>query len=70
VVQAQRRRPLTGTAGMLGEVAVAATPLAPRGWVLVHGERWKALADAPVEPGEQVTVTAVEGLTLQVRKGA
>jgi membrane-bound ClpP family serine protease len=36
----------------------------------VHGERWKALADAPVEPGEKVTVTAVEGLTLQVRKGA
>jgi membrane-bound serine protease (ClpP class) len=70
VVQAQRRRPLTGTAGMLGEVAVAATPLAPGGWVLVHGERWKALSDAPVEPGEQVTVTAVEGLTLQVRKGA
>ena len=70
VVQAQRRRPLTGSAGMLGEVAVAATPLAPRGWVLVHGERWKALSDAPVEPGEKVTVTAVEGLTLQVRKGA
>jgi membrane-bound serine protease (ClpP class) len=70
VVQAQRRRPRTGTAGMLGKVAVAATPLVPAGWVLVHGERWKALSDAPVEPGEKVTVTAVEGLTLQVRKGA
>jgi membrane-bound serine protease (ClpP class) len=70
VVQAQRRRATTGVAGMLGEIGVAATPLSPLGWVLVHGERWKALADAPVEPGEKVTVTAVEGLTLQVRKGA
>jgi membrane-bound serine protease (ClpP class) len=69
-VQAQRRRATTGVAGMLGEIGVAATPLSPLGWVLVHGERWKALADAPVEPGEKVTVTAVEGLTLQVRKGA
>ena len=70
VVQAQRRRPATGAAGMLGKVGLAATPLEPTGWVLVHGERWKARADAPVEPGERVTVTAVEGLTLQVRKGA
>jgi membrane-bound serine protease (ClpP class) len=70
VLQAQRRRATTGAAGMLGEVAVATTALQPVGWVSVHGERWKALADAPVEPGERVTVTAVEGLTLQVRKGA
>jgi membrane-bound serine protease (ClpP class) len=70
VVQAQRRRATTGAAGMLGAVAVATTALQPRGWVLVRGERWKAMADAPVEQGERVTVTAVEGLTLQVRKGA
>jgi membrane-bound ClpP family serine protease len=34
------------------------------------GERWRALAEAPVAPGERVTVTAVDGLTLRVRKGA
>jgi membrane-bound serine protease (ClpP class) len=70
VVQAQRRRPLTGQEGMRGQAAMAVTPLAPEGWVRVHGEQWKAVADAPVEPGEIVTVTAVEGLTLRVRKGA
>jgi membrane-bound serine protease (ClpP class) len=70
VLQAQRRRPVTGDAGMLGEVGVADTPLRPAGWVLVHGELWKGLAEAPVDPGEKVTVTAVEGLTLRVRKGA
>lgn len=70
VVQAQRRRPVTGAEGMVGQAAVAVTPLSPEGWVLVHGEQWKAVADAPVEPGEKVTVTAVEGLMLRVRKGA
>jgi membrane-bound serine protease (ClpP class) len=49
---------------------VADTDLAPEGWVRVFGERWRALADAPVSSGEKVTVTAVDGLTLKVRKGA
>lgn len=70
VVQAQRRRPLTGPEGMRGELAVAVTPLVPEGWVQVQGEVWKAVADAPVAPGEKVTVNAVEGLTLRVRKGS
>jgi membrane-bound serine protease (ClpP class) len=69
VVQAQRRRPRTGAEGMAGEAAVAVTPLTPEGWVLVRGERWKAVADAPAQPGENVKVTSVEGLTLRVRKG-
>lgn len=70
VVQAQRRRPTTGAAGMLGQVGVASTALSPEGWMTVHGERWKAVADGLVPAGENVTVTAVEGLTLRVRKGA
>jgi membrane-bound serine protease (ClpP class) len=69
VVQAQRRRPLTGAEGMAGEAAVAVTALTPEGWVLMRGERWKAVADAPAQAGENVQVTAVEGLTLRVRKG-
>ena len=53
---------------MVGERGVAETPLEPRGWVLVHGERWRGLADSPVPAGQAVTVAAVEGLTLKVRK--
>jgi membrane-bound serine protease (ClpP class) len=68
VVQAQRRRPLTGASAMVGEKGVAATLLEPQGWVLIHGERWRAVAATPVTAGETVTVTAVEGLTLKVRK--
>ena len=70
VVQAQRRRPLTGTSAMVGEKGVAETPLEPEGWVRIHGERWRALADGAVAAGQKVTVAAVEGLTLKVRKEA
>jgi membrane-bound serine protease (ClpP class) len=70
VIQAQRRRPLTGDAALLGQRGVADTDLAPDGWIRVLGERWRALAEAPPVPsGEKVTVTGVDGLTLKVRKG-
>ena len=70
VVQAQRRRAVTGTAGMVGQVGVSDTSLEPAGWVRVFGERWQAVAETPVPAGETVTVTGVDGLTLRVRKGA
>jgi membrane-bound serine protease (ClpP class) len=70
VIQALRRRPLTGASAMVGERGVAETPLAPDGWVRIHGERWRGVADSPVPAGQTVTVAAVEGLTLKVRKEA
>ncbi len=69
VVQSQRRAATTGEAGMLGRTALAETDLDPAGWVLVQGERWRALADSKVAAGEEARVTRVEGLTLRVRKG-
>lgn len=69
VVQSQRRKATTGDAGMVGLVGLAETPLAPEGWVVVFGERWKATSGEPVAAGDRVTVTAVEGLKLRVRKG-
>jgi membrane-bound serine protease (ClpP class) len=70
VIRARRRRPVTGDMALMGQLGVADTDLAPEGWVRVFGERWRALADGPVSSGEKVTVTAVDGLTLKVRKGA
>ena len=69
VVQAQRRKATTGTAGMIGQRGVAETELAPEGWVSVFGEQWRSVAEGSVAPGDKVTVTGVEGLRLRVRKG-
>jgi membrane-bound serine protease (ClpP class) len=67
-IRAQRRKVTTGDKGLVGEVAVARTPLNPEGDVFIHGEIWKAEADQPVEKGEKVIVTGVEKLTLKVTK--
>jgi membrane-bound serine protease (ClpP class) len=70
VLQAQRRRASTGREGMIEQLGVAETDLAPEGWVRVSGERWKASAESRVASGEPIVVTSVDGLTLKVRKGA
>jgi membrane-bound serine protease (ClpP class) len=70
VLQAQRRLALTGPEGLIAQAGEAASDLAPEGWVLVQGERWRATAAEHVAAGERVVVVAVEGLLLRVRKGA
>jgi membrane-bound serine protease (ClpP class) len=69
VLQAQRRKPQTGEAGMIGLPGVADSDLGPGGWVRVAGERWRAVAEEPVATGGKIAVVAVDGLTLRVRKG-
>ncbi|MBN2371586.1 MAG: nodulation protein NfeD [Vicinamibacteria bacterium] len=68
VVRSQNRKATTGVSGLVDQVAEAETELSLEGWIIVQGERWRALADAPVAAGEKVVVTAVEGLTLHVRR--
>jgi membrane-bound serine protease (ClpP class) len=36
------------------------------GWASVHGERWRVRSKAPLGVGQQVRVTAIDGLTLTV----
>lgn len=68
VLQAQRRRSVTGVAGLVGARGTADTELQPEGWVLVAGERWRGVADAPIAAGQPVQVTSVDGLRVRVRK--
>lgn len=65
-VRARRNKVLTGVQALLGQIAVAVTPLAPDGQVLVHGELWRAHSSAPAQRDAQVRVVAAEGLTLTV----
>lgn len=38
------------------------------GWVIVEGERWRARADKPLNPGDKVKVVEIDGLILVVRQ--
>lgn len=78
-LQARRAKRLTGAEAMLGHPAIAMTPLAPEGQpipgyptigqVEVRGEIWQATLPPntpPIPAGTQVTVRAVNNLTLTV----
>jgi membrane-bound serine protease (ClpP class) len=67
--KAYMRKPVTGAEGLLGEVGVADTDITnDRGMVLLHGERWTAYADELIPKGEKITVEAVSGLKIKVKK--
>jgi membrane-bound serine protease (ClpP class) len=70
VLKARANKVVTGDAGMIGEVGVARTALAPRGTIFVHGELWDAVSSITLEAGSRVRVVAVEGLTLKVEPDA
>ncbi len=69
-IAAQRTRPTTGEAGMVGEPGRTLTAIAPGrpGRVATHGEIWTARSDDSIGEGEDVFVTGVEGLTVQVSR--
>ena len=58
----KRRRSSVGAEALVGQRAIAATPTQVR----VAGELWAVHSERPLVPGEEVTVRAVEGLTLVV----
>jgi membrane-bound serine protease (ClpP class) len=66
--RAYRSRPKSGTDGLIGEIGLVKRKIDPDGLVFVHGEYWRAIAENPIEPEEQVEVIGMEGLTLRVQK--
>ena len=70
-VRALGRPPTTGAEGLVGRTATVRERLGPEGQVMVSGEIWRAVAEGePLEPGAQVRIIAVDGLTLKVAKAA
>jgi len=65
-LHARRNKITTGIEGLIGEVAIAQTPLAPSGKVFVHGEIWDAVATTNIPAGHRVIVHKVDGLQLKV----
>lgn len=67
-VRAHRRKPTTGIEGLIGEVGVVQSRIAPEGEVFLQGEIWMAVSDQVIEEGEEVVVDGVSHLKLKVSK--
>ena len=69
-VRSQRRKVETGSEGMKGQRGVVDEACAPEGSVLINGEIWKAvsLTGESLPKNEKITVDAIDGLVLKVRK--
>jgi membrane-bound serine protease (ClpP class) len=65
-VKARRNKIVTGEQGLVGEVGVAQTALAPSGKVFVHGELWDAFSSVSIPAGERIVVRQVDGMILRV----
>ena len=63
-----RYRVRGGAEGMLGERGEVIERCDPAGRIMVRGEIWSAIAEdgASFEPGERISIVAVEGLTLRI----
>lgn len=69
VIWAHRKRATTGKEEIIGRRAVVRETINPEGTVFFKGELWSAVSDSgSIEAGEEVTVTAIDGLILQVIK--
>ena len=70
-VKAHRQQVTAGREDLIGKTAEAKTVMDPRGTVFVQGELWTAILDeGRARPGEEVTITKVDGLKLHVSKKA
>jgi len=66
-IRAHKTQVRTGSEGLVHERGVARSALTPKGKVFVHGELWHAIAEIPLEAGDEIEVVSVEGMTLRVR---
>ena len=68
-IRAHRFKIGAGKEEMIGKTAVVTTTLDPKGTVFVEGEQWTAISEEDrIEPGEEVTISRVDGLKIYVTK--
>lgn len=67
--KAYKKKPVTGVEGLTGTEGRANSDITGEGgMVTVQGELWSAFSDEPIPKGEKVTVEAITGLKLKVRR--
>ena len=62
----KRRKAVVGAEALIGRTAVVAADCMPVGQVRIVGELWQARCGPGAEIGDEVVVTALDGLTLVV----
>jgi len=66
LMRARNRPVVSGAEGMLGQTAEVVEDFSGRGNVFLAGERWLAESLQPVHKGQQVRVTAIHGLVVNI----
>ena len=74
-VKARQRPVVTGREEMIGAEGTALSDFEHQenvygGDVFVHSERWSAVTRSPLREGQDIVVTGIDGLTLEVRPAA
>lgn len=67
-LRAHMSKVTTGVEGLIGETGVAKTDIIGTGKVQVHGELWNARSSSAVKAGDEIVVTGVERLVVEVKK--
>ena len=68
-IRAHQQQVSAGREELIGRVAEVTALMEPKGMVRIEGEQWAAILEkGRAEPGEEVTITKVEGLKLRVTK--
>ena len=68
-ISAHRKQAKTGREELIGKTALVKVTLDPEGTVFYKGELWAATSDTGrIEPGEEVSITKVDGLMLYVTR--
>jgi membrane-bound serine protease (ClpP class) len=68
ITKHRRHKVTTGTESMIGQKASVIEWSGTKGQVRIHGELWQAQSSQPMDlaKGENVTINAVDGLSLKV----
>jgi membrane-bound serine protease (ClpP class) len=66
-MRSHKRPVVSGREEMIGAIGEVVADFEGRGAVHVHGERWQARSEVPLQRGQAVAVTAMHGLILDVK---
>jgi membrane-bound serine protease (ClpP class) len=68
-VRAQMLPIKVGKETLIGRTVTTVTPVDSRnGRIFVEGEYWNAVSDSPIGKDEEAEITAVQGLTLKLKR--